>query len=217
MHGRIKASYDKFEKYLKKAGDTTAYAAATILHPSRRVAHIERYWKEWRRPAAALEGVKKLWETYRDADVTDLPATAMYCSSDEVMPPNAGRELDDYDLMVRDMDLLSAGHEVGQDEYETYISQNLIHISGTALEWWLLDQQRKKWARLAQMAIDILSVPAMSDEPERVFSGARRTISWERSRLSSTTVERTECLKSWLRSGLVSKLTEDEVPLAVED
>jgi hypothetical protein len=29
------------------------------------------------------------------------------------------------------------------------------------------------------IALDILSIPAMSDEPERVFSGARRTISWE--------------------------------------
>lgn len=30
---------------------------------------------------------------------------------------------------------------------------------------------------LSLMALDILSVPAMSDEPERVFLGARRTIS----------------------------------------
>jgi hypothetical protein len=41
------------------------------------------------------------------------------------------------------------------------------------------------------MAIDILSIPAMSDEPERVFSGARRTISWERAQLSA------EKLKEW--------------------
>ena len=30
------------------------------------------------------------------------------------------------------------------------------------------------------MAIDILSIAAMSDEPERVFSGSRCTISWEK-------------------------------------
>ena len=29
-------------------------------------------------------------------------------------------------------------------------------------------------------AIDILSIPAMSAEPERVFSGCRRTITWQR-------------------------------------
>jgi hypothetical protein len=52
------------------------------------------------------------------------------------------------------------------------------------------------------MAIDILSVPAMSDEPERVFSGARRTISWERAQLSAVNIERVECLKNWQQTGI---------------
>lgn len=55
--------------------------------------------------------------------------------------------------------------------------------------------QRQRWPRLAFMAIDILSIPAMSDEPERVFSRARRTISWERGQLKVTTIEMVECLK----------------------
>ena len=55
------------------------------------------------------------------------------------------------------------------------------------------------------MAIDILSIPAMSAEPERVFSGTRRTISWERSRLSPKTVEKVECVKHWTRSGILEQ------------
>lgn len=31
------------------------------------------------------------------------------------------------------------------------------------------DHQRKRWPRLSSMAIDILSIPAMGDQPERVF------------------------------------------------
>jgi hAT family protein len=42
----------------------------------------------------------------------------------------------------------------------------------------------------------------MSAEAERVFSGARRTISWERASLSARTIERLECLKNWLKSKL---------------
>ena len=42
----------------------------------------------------------------------------------------------------------------------------------------------------------------MSAEAERVFSGARRTISWERASLSARTIERLECLKHWLKSKL---------------
>lgn len=38
-----------------------------------------------------------------------------------------------------------------------------------------------EYPRLHQMAgVDILSVPAMSDDPERVFSCTRRMISWEK-------------------------------------
>ena len=46
----------------------------------------------------------------------------------------------------------------------------------------------------------------MSAEPERVFSGARRTISWERMQLGEDTIEILECLKHWKRSGLVEEI-----------
>jgi hAT family C-terminal dimerisation region len=56
------------------------------------------------------------------------------------------------------------------------------------------------------MAMDILSIPGTSDEPERVFLGARRTVSWERAQMEPKTLEMVECLKHWKRSGILSKL-----------
>ena len=61
------------------------------------------------------------------------------------------------------------------------------------------------------MAIDILSILAMSDEPERVFSGARRTLTWERAQLDPKSIEMTECLKHWKRSGVLHKLFKNEL------
>jgi hypothetical protein len=55
------------------------------------------------------------------------------------------------------------------------------------------------------MALDILSIPAMSDEPERVFSEARRTVSWERSQLDVQTLECIEYLKHWKRNGILNE------------
>jgi hypothetical protein len=52
------------------------------------------------------------------------------------------------------------------------------------------------------MAIDILLIPSMSAEAERIFSGGRRTIAWDHMSLSSTNIEHTKCLKSWLRSNI---------------
>ena len=60
------------------------------------------------------------------------------------------------------------------------------------------------------MVINILSIPVMSDESERMFSGARRTISWEREQLNSETVEMTECLKHWKKNGILNKFLESE-------
>ena len=72
------------------------------------------------------------------------------------------------------------------------------------LSWWLEEVQRRTYPSLSRFAIDILSIPAMSAEPERVFSGCRRTISWQRMRLGVKAVEEGECLKSWMRSGVVA-------------
>lgn len=44
--------------------------------------------------------------------------------------------------------------------------------------------QRRAWPRLFQRAVDILSIPAMSAEPERILSGARGTVSWDGAQLS---------------------------------
>ncbi|ODQ72320.1 hypothetical protein LIPSTDRAFT_71821 [Lipomyces starkeyi NRRL Y-11557] len=48
------------------------------------------------------------------------------------------------------------------------------------------------------MALDVLSIPAMSAEPERLFSSAKITITDRRNRLGIETIEAIECLKSWL-------------------
>ena len=47
------------------------------------------------------------------------------------------------------------------------------------------------------MALDILSIPAMSAAPERLFLSANITIIDRRNRLHRDTTEAIECLKSW--------------------
>ncbi|KAF2834600.1 hypothetical protein M501DRAFT_1000049 [Patellaria atrata CBS 101060] len=62
------------------------------------------------------------------------------------------------------------------DEFEDYINQEPYDIEDVSpIKWWLTDTQRARFPRLSILAVEILSIPAMSDEPERVFSAARRT------------------------------------------
>ena len=66
------------------------------------------------------------------------------------------------------------------------------------------------------MAIAILSIPLESAEPERVFSGARRTCSWDRLRLKPQKIEMIESLGSWLREGLIKPNCLNTMDLSTE-
>jgi hypothetical protein len=54
------------------------------------------------------------------------------------------------------------------------------------------------------MALDILSIPPSSAEPEVTYSDARRAQSFDRLRLSEKNHERLECTGNWLRNKPVS-------------
>jgi hypothetical protein len=55
----IIASWYAFDKWYAKTSDTAAYAAALLLHPSRRRRYVRDNWrKKWVRPA--LDAVKNL-------------------------------------------------------------------------------------------------------------------------------------------------------------
>jgi hypothetical protein len=84
------------------------------------------------------------------------------------------------------------------DEWETYIAKPVIKGIEDVLAWRQDPVRRAQYPLLSQFAVEIYSIPPMSDEPERVFSGGRRTISWERSSLNPDTIEVIECLHHWL-------------------
>ena len=55
------------------------------------------------------------------------------------------------------------------------------------------------------MAVDLLSIPAMAADPERLFSSAGYMINDRRNRLNIDTIQALECLKSWYRLGQIEK------------
>jgi hypothetical protein len=46
----------------------------------------------------------------------------------------------------------------------------------------------------------------MSDEPERVFSSAGLMVTPLRGRLSAKTIGQTQCVKSWIKTGVIVNL-----------
>ena len=47
------------------------------------------------------------------------------------------------------------------------------------------------------MTIDILSISAISDEAERIFSETCCTVSWKRTQMNAETLECVKSLKHW--------------------
>jgi hAT family C-terminal dimerisation region len=86
------------------------------------------------------------------------------------------------------------------DEFEDYIKESSVPERVNSLEWWNNPVRKRDWPRLSEFAILVLSCPAMSDEAERIFSGARRTISWERAKLKPDIIEALECYHHFLKS-----------------
>ena len=55
------------------------------------------------------------------------------------------------------------------------------------------------------MTIDILSISAMSDEAERIFSETHHTVSWKRAQMNAETLEYVECLKHWKQNRILNE------------
>jgi hypothetical protein len=55
------------------------------------------------------------------------------------------------------------------------------------------------YPNLSRLALDILSIPTMSADPERLFSSAKLLISYLWNKLGMDIIEAFECLKSWYK------------------
>ena len=190
------------DKYYSMTGDVPAYAAALLLDPSRRTAYLKKNWpRAWLQPA--IRAASTIWE-----DEFKIQLSKASPRGFESMPPplrSSKPRSAILESIMRDMEVTTsdAGDE---DDFMTFINAPTFRIDCTPLEWWCRKEQYDRYPRLSKMAISILSIPAESSEPERTFSGARRTCSWDRLSLSCMNIERIECISSWLREGHIRPL-----------
>lgn len=178
------------DKYYSMTEDVPAYAAALLLDPSNRSAYIKKNWpKEWHNNA--ISGAQAIWEEEYNIELPSRPLAA----------PSREREGNKLAQLARNMKVTTDVQRFEEDDFMAFIAADPIEIDSTPLEWWCASEQQRKYPRLSRMAIAILSISPESSEPERTFSGARRTCSWDRLRIKCTTIEKVECIGSWLREG----------------
>ena len=208
MLGSLHAGYTKLLKYWNKTERSPAYIAAIVLDPTIKWTYFDDWNPEWQPQMKST--LRTFWESsYRFSSSLISTATA----SSPALDFTANEYLN-WRTKKRGMNGANTG-----DELERYLNEPLIPSSGrsSALNWWLEQAQRDRLPLLSRMAIDIYSIPAMSSEPERVFSGTKHTISDNRCKLTSETIEVLECLKSWFRLEIFTEEDLHAVASAIED
>ncbi len=182
----IDAGWKKLKQYWNKDVNLASiYIAAIALDPTRKMSYFTAHWQpDWIEDARRQ--LLQLWRTYNTPTST-RPS------------PEAAAEAIEVPELLRWMN--ATRPTTATDELEQYLNEPLIYTDSlNIIQWW--GGQRSRLPMLTRMAMDTFSIPAMSSEPERVFSSTKHILSDERARLESHTIEALECVKHWMRQGL---------------
>lgn len=195
----IEMGWFVLNKYYTMSEEAPVYVAALLLDPRCRKAYLDKNWKSaWINPAIA--GVRQVWEKEYNINNSVNDIDGDIATTPEDTPVAPGKPPSQLQLLLQEMEVETAV-STDSDNLEAFINAPAIKIDCEPLEWWCRTEQRRQFPRLSRMAIDILSINPQSAEPERTFSGARRTASWDRLSISCERIEEVECLGNWMRNG----------------
>lgn len=107
--------------------------------------------------------------------------------------------------------------EAPEDEFDRW--QQDTHPNDGAVDdpfqYWSLRQE--EYPCLSRMAIEILSVPPMPSEPERLFSVSGAMVAPKRTRLDASTIGVAMTLRSWFQAGLVKQSIMEATEVTLKD
>lgn len=215
---RAKAAFAALQKWWDLLWKHPVYQIATVLHPYYRTNFVniamQRLRVSIKDQKTKREWIKQIWLDWRDEheDSSYEGSSTTKPSQEQGKPGRQGKEKrkvrrttaqiarEAQDRSIEGMMERVFGGWTNEiiDEWDTYIGEPATKGVKDVLKWWQDDVRHAQFPLLSRFALEIYSIPPMSDEPERVFSGGRRTISWERSKLNPDTIEVVECLHHWV-------------------
>lgn len=220
----LKRGLKKLDTYWEKILHHQVYSAAVILNPNDNI-----HWFKRKRTVKGLDdeppitqqiftdaeikivedNIRELWQEYKGKENPYIASNQSLVK--KKLKLSKAIEND------HDMDIYDSSDEEEQkrylgppdDELDQYLKQapfantarlqneSSKGLSSPLITWWW--GKRNEWPALSMIAIDILSIPPMSDEPERTFSETGCIVTKQRNRLKEGTIQSVAVLKSWLR------------------
>lgn len=205
LAGCAEEAWQKAEKYYKLADQTAAYYAAIVLDPTLKMQWFKLAWgphevkKEW--ISTVEEAVRELWSEYKGKGRRQ--SSSAVPSFPQPAPP---KQKEKTYTSARDHKRLKITHETDVDiadkpqeldAFDDFIKTNPLKLKPneqfSCIEYWY--NRLETQPDLAQFALDILAVPPISDDCERLFSSAKILLEDRRSCLNMDIIEANECLR----------------------
>ena len=165
----------KIDKYYKLIDITPIYLIALVFYLLQKQKYIKKY-QNTKQILSYKEKIKEFQEKqYNLQSTTPPPPTS---SSANTQPPN------DFFKWLKDDD----DNNTIDNEYAWYYSLPQILGIKQGYTQWIKPTQQKRFLNLSKIALNVLSIPAMSADPERLFLGAKITITDRRNRLGIRTI-----------------------------
>ena len=194
------AAWEKTADYYRKVDDSAAYYAASVLNPAVKWSWFEERWGNDRVKRTWLEGnpakkrtgvkglVQELWEEeYKGKYGLESPT--------DKMPSQPKKRQDDCFGGLHRHKQVGHRPKMSSDRYLAFVSTDCEERETDALGYW--NSRYNAQPDLARLALDMLAIPMMSAECERVFSSAKHLVTDSRNRLNPDIIEANECLRHW--------------------
>ncbi|KAM0707974.1 hypothetical protein Q7P35_004623 [Cladosporium inversicolor] len=170
--------FAKLSEYYTKIDESPFYATAVALHPCKRFTYFDEIWRAIAERESSPEQDTLFVQDEDDEDDEDWTHAFGEHVTDTERRTSTLQRRQESELnrfMDDELDIYYTKRERGESLYPT----------------------------LATMAYDLFVMPGMSSECERAFSAAKRLITDDRYCLKSDIIEADQCLKSWLKNGIV--------------
>ena len=159
-------------EYYKEIDKSRAYVVAMILDPRQKYEYFIRQWDE-KHHAGMRKKMESMFAEYQ------VPVTENSDSQNETVQSISQIQSKGKNLMMPNWDIHGwrfGKQDTDETELDRYLKAPLLCLKGEEankkfdpLEWW--KGNAVEYPTLARIACELYSIPAMSVEPERVFSG----------------------------------------------